>query len=294
MVGCSHGQPRSYPLHHQSLPRLALSVPLRLHHSVTSAQLRLLPDAQPLVERLGRDFFLTLPTHAGVYLLRDTADTVLYVGKAKNLRQRLSHYRVANPERLPRRLVRLLHRANRIEWEACPDETAALARERELLLSLRPPFNRAGVWPGTPKFLAWRTDDVALELTVRPKPEPGWECCGSLGAAAVFVRAALVRLLWLGLHPSRSTTQMPAGWFGGDLPETVSFRAPGSAEGRHVEGSMQLRRLLEGDAEGFAAWLNAETLAALHPFDRQVATADLDLVKEAAAALARRQAVSLG
>ncbi len=243
-----------------------------------SAQLRLLPDAQPLVERLGRDFFLTLPTHPGIYLLRDSDGTVLYVGKAKNLRQRLSHYRVANPERLPRRMVRLLHRVHRVEWEGCLDETTALARERELLLILRPRFNRVGVWPAAPKFLAWRADDTALELTIRTQPEEGWECCGPFGASAALLRASLVRLLWLALHPSRSTTRMPAGWFCGRLPETVSFLAAATVGTRHAEASLQLRRLLDGEVKSFAAWLQAGTLAAAHRFDREVSTADLDRV----------------
>ena len=39
---------------------------------------------------------------------RDAADRILYVGKAKDLRQRLNHYRVANPDRMPRRHLRLV------------------------------------------------------------------------------------------------------------------------------------------------------------------------------------------
>lgn len=70
---------------------------------------------------------------------------VLYVGRAKNLRKRLSSYRVANPERLSRRLVRLLHRVQRIEYDVCADE-----REEMLICVLSPQFNRAGKvrpWP---------------------------------------------------------------------------------------------------------------------------------------------------
>ena len=40
--------------------------------------------------------------------MRDVTDTVLCVGKAKNLRKRLGSYRVANPDRMPRRHLRLL------------------------------------------------------------------------------------------------------------------------------------------------------------------------------------------
>jgi hypothetical protein len=71
-------------------------------------QMLLFPDPRPLVERLGRDFFRQAPERSGVYLMRDSSDTVLYVGKAKNLRKRLGSYRVANPDRMARRHLRML------------------------------------------------------------------------------------------------------------------------------------------------------------------------------------------
>ena len=60
----------------------------------------------------------------------------------------MASYRVANPERLPRRIIRLLHSVRRIEWDVCPDEAAARQREELLICVLQPRFNRAGqVWP---------------------------------------------------------------------------------------------------------------------------------------------------
>jgi len=85
----------------------------------------LLPDPRPLEDTLGRDFFRQAPTAPGVYLMRDAQDAVVYVGKARNLRQRLGNYRIANPERMPSRQLKLLRVTVRIEVRICPDESAA-------------------------------------------------------------------------------------------------------------------------------------------------------------------------
>ncbi len=81
--------------------------------------------------------------------LAELARGGVYVGKARNLRRRLGSYRVANPERLPRRIIRLLHQVRRIEWDVCASEVAAREREALLICVLQPRFNRAGqVWAG--------------------------------------------------------------------------------------------------------------------------------------------------
>jgi len=67
-------------------------------------QPRLFADPQPLVERTGP------PILPAVARMRDEADAVLYACKAKNLRKRLGSYRSANPDRMPRRLLRLVNR----------------------------------------------------------------------------------------------------------------------------------------------------------------------------------------
>src|SRR5580692_2583248 len=112
-----------------------------------SGQLWLFPPPKPLVERLGEEFFRALPSGPGVYYMCGEGEGVLYVGKARNLRKRLSSYRVANPERFPRRTIRLLHEVRRIELIVCASEVSARFREEELIGSLLPKFNRAGkVW----------------------------------------------------------------------------------------------------------------------------------------------------
>lgn len=120
-------------------------------------QLWFWPPARPLVERFGDDFFRRVPAAPGVYFLCGPDAGVLYVGKARNLRRRLSNYRIADPERLSRRMVRLLHQVTRIEWDLCPSETAARHREELLICVLHPKFNRAGrVWPSPSAWRNWQ------------------------------------------------------------------------------------------------------------------------------------------
>ena len=55
-------------------------------------QMLLIPDPKPLVQRLGKGFFRNAPKRPGVYLMKDAQDRIVYVGKAKELKQRLNHY----------------------------------------------------------------------------------------------------------------------------------------------------------------------------------------------------------
>ena len=192
-------------------------------------QMLLLPDPKPLDERLGRRFFRKAPKRAGVYLMRDAADNVLYVGKAKNLQQRLRNYRIANPDRMPRRHLRMLREVARIEFQFCPDEAAALKHESKLLRSLKPRFNRAGVWPGKTRFLVWRFAQAHLELAVTEVPEPAWQRFGPLGGACRYLHHTLARLLWLALNPTRAYADLPAGWAQGDLAPQVTIDCRQSA-----------------------------------------------------------------
>jgi hypothetical protein len=135
---------------------------------MAAGQLWLFPPPRTLVERFGENFFHELPERPGVYFFCGPDAGVLYVGKAKNLRKRISSYRVANPERLSRRVIRLLNQVARIEYDVCPDERAACHREELLICVLAPKYNRAGkVWPR--KLL--HEDDILTYNRTVPKFE---------------------------------------------------------------------------------------------------------------------------
>jgi predicted GIY-YIG superfamily endonuclease len=249
---------------------------------VPASQTLLFPDPRPLVERLGQDFFRQLTERPGVYLMQDAAGLVLYVGKAKNLRQRLGHYRMANPDRMGRRHLRLLRQVARIELQECADEIAALAREAELLRALKPKFNRAGVWPATSRFLVWRWTGRTLEMAISETPAIGWLVFGPFGSGAVFLRAALVRLLWYALNQASGSTAMPQGWLHGRLGAIAAIK------GNHIGVDLVLTKLFEGDTDGFVAWIGERTTSLVHAHDLEMRDADLETVTNFMQAKARR------
>lgn len=82
----------------------------------------------------------TIPTAPGVYRFRDEHERVLYVGKAKNLRQRLSNY-FQPLEALHERTRRMVLTAVRVEWTIVATEFEALQLEFTWIKEFEPPFN---------------------------------------------------------------------------------------------------------------------------------------------------------
>jgi predicted GIY-YIG superfamily endonuclease len=239
----------------------------------------LFPDPRPLVETLGPEFFRQAPEGPGVYLMRDALDTVLYVGKAKNLRRRLTSYRVANPDRMRRRHLRLLRAVARIELEECPNELSALSRESELLLQLRPRFNRAGTWPGPARFLAFKVTRTTIDLAVATTTsDQAWQYHGPLGVGAIHLRAALARLLWCALGPEHALMEMPAGWLNGRFADTVTIIRNENPNSGEDDFAIHLASVLSGQADGFANWVCERTVRFSHPFEQAIIGADLETV----------------
>src|SRR5437868_13502069 len=80
------------------------------------------------------------PTSPGVYRMLNAANDVLYVGKAKNVRKRLSSYaRVSAPQ--PARILRMIAATVTVEIVSTTTETEALLLEANLIKQLRPRFN---------------------------------------------------------------------------------------------------------------------------------------------------------
>jgi predicted GIY-YIG superfamily endonuclease len=214
---------------------------------MNAGQLRLFPAPKPLVERLGRDFFKRLPRQPGVYLMSGEQHRLLYIGKASNLRQRLNRYQHVQPDRVSRKVIRLVHETRAITWELCDSADAALLRENELLRLHKPKFNVLNTRPEHYRFigLRWDAEGVHLRLTRRPVRVSGETFYGAFKSLG-RVRAgftALLRLLWAAEHRPSSIHQYPMSLGASGGLNGFCVRMVKSDAGRTVD---LLRRLLSG------------------------------------------------
>ncbi|MBS3820328.1 MAG: GIY-YIG nuclease family protein [Planctomycetes bacterium] len=117
-----------------------------------------------------------LPHVPGVYLLKDAKGIVLYIGKAKDLRSRVSSYfqpganlasnRGPDIERMVRTLV------TDIDVLECDSEVDALLRENRLIKDIQPRFNDRQKDGKTFPYLQITTDEQFPRVSISRQPKP--------------------------------------------------------------------------------------------------------------------------
>src|SRR3954463_8656763 len=101
----------------------------------------------------------TIPDRPGSYQFKDKDGRVIYVGKAKSLRSRLSNY-FGNPALMNPRTATMVATAETVEWIEVRNEIEALMLEYSLIKQHRPRFNVRLRDDKSYPFLAVTMDDT--------------------------------------------------------------------------------------------------------------------------------------
>ncbi len=96
------------------------------------------PDLEAGVKAI-RNVLKTLPVRPGVYRMHDAKGEVLYVGKARALKNRVTNY--TQVARLPKRLQRMVAQTRDMTIVTTRTEAEALLLEAQLIKRFRPAFN---------------------------------------------------------------------------------------------------------------------------------------------------------
>lgn len=97
-----------------------------------------LPDLEAGIAAI-RNVHKTLPSKPGVYRMHDVRGDVLYVGKARALKNRVTNY--TQVERLPNRLRRMVAQTRSMTIVTTNSEAEALLLEAQLIKRYRPAYN---------------------------------------------------------------------------------------------------------------------------------------------------------
>ena len=193
---------------------------------MSARQLCFFKFPRPLVERFGKSFFSDIPAVPGVYMMTDRSERVLYIGQSRNLRVRLAYYKNAQPEREPRKVIRLVCETEAIRWERCESPEEALERELELIREHHPKFNRAHNRPPASTFFHLARGERAFGLRISSSglAREGEKAFGPLKNQALCRAAFLAvgRLFWLHENPVKTAYDFPL-WLH-ERSRTTEFR----------------------------------------------------------------------
>jgi excinuclease ABC subunit C len=149
--------------------------------------------------KFGARFLESVPRQPGVYRLYDADGTLLYVGKARDLRRRLAQYRTTRRIKRDSKRRVLIAAAARIVWDVCASEIDAALLEIRLIQALRPRDNVAGAFPFLYPFIGIRTAlrETHFCLTTSPSAFPAFELHGAFRSRRATGEAffGLMRLL---------------------------------------------------------------------------------------------------
>lgn len=107
----------------------------------------------------------SLPSEPGVYWFLGKDDEVLYVGKAKNLKNRVTSYR--HVKRLSSRIQQMVLSAAKLKWEVLESELEALLVEAELIRTHQPSVNILLKDDKTPLYINITNELYPRVITVR-------------------------------------------------------------------------------------------------------------------------------
>lgn len=136
----------------------------------------------------------TIPDTPGSYQFRDADGRIIYVGKAKSLRQRLSNY-FQNPASLPPRTAQMVQTAASVDWIQVRNEVEALMLEYSLIKQYRPRYNVRLVDDKSYPYLAVTvSDEWPRPMVMRGRRRKGTRYFGPY-AHAYAIRETLDELL---------------------------------------------------------------------------------------------------
>lgn len=238
----------------------------------------------------------TIPTTPGSYQFKDATGRVLYVGKAKNLRSRLSNY-FQNPANMAVRIAQMVADAATVEWIQVANEVEALMLEYTLIQRHQPRYNvRYRDDKSYPFLCITLADEWPRAMVIRGKKKKGNRYFGPYGHAYA-IRETLDLLLRT--FPIRTCTANKFNRharLGKPCLDYHIEKCSGPCVGAIADDEYQaltdeLIRFLEGDTDDVVERLEADMAAASADLEFELAARHRDRLVSVRKAIEKQQMV---
>jgi excinuclease ABC subunit C len=144
-----------------------------------------------------RDRIKEFPAGPGLYFMKGPGDKVLYIGKAKNLRSRVTSYFQPGSDLISTRgpkIAEMIAKVESVDFLESPNEVDATLQEARLIKDIRPPYNTDLVDDKTFPYLEITTGEEFPGVYITRKPRPRGSRLFGPFTAAKDLRSVLVVL----------------------------------------------------------------------------------------------------
>ncbi len=126
-------------------------------------------DGRPFFSPLPKWQVESLPAEPGIYRFYDSAERLLYIGRAKNIRRRVRSY-LSNARGHSDKTLDLIRHAHRVEAETTPNELEAALAEAVAIRREKPPYNKLGKHLPQVAYLRIGNEKPFPRLSVAKRP----------------------------------------------------------------------------------------------------------------------------
>ena len=112
-----------------------------------------------------------IPSLPGIYRFFDNQNILIYVGKAKSLRRRLSQYKNAKRRKKHRKMRKILEQSAKLDIEVCQSDLEAQILEAQIIQSHRPKWNVAGAFYFLYPMVGMKEEDGMTSFIYTTQPE---------------------------------------------------------------------------------------------------------------------------
>lgn len=244
-----------------------------------------------------KDKALSLPYAPGVYIMRDKTDKVIYVGKAKKLKNRVSQYFQDTASHTPKTRM-MVSKIDHFDTIVAASEFEALVLECSLIKRYMPKYNILLKDDKGYPYLRLDRREIYPTITIVSKiADDGAEYFGPYGSRGVT--HSLLEAVLMTLKLPRCSRQFPRD-VGKDRPclnyhmnQCEGWCQENKSAIAYRERIEQARQLLKGNYKSVAETIRTEMLAAADNLEFEVAAALRDRLT-AVESLGQKQLVTAG